>query len=172
MTDPALHIPTLETDRLILRAPREADFAPFAAFYADGSASSSVGGPMEMREAWRRFTADMGHWAFKGFGWWTLDDGTGPIGTCGIHAPPSHEEPELGWLLFARGRGRGYATEAARAARDWWMESFQGGQPRLTSNILPGNTASEAVARRLGATPTRAPSHNPDAIAWLHQRAA
>ncbi|WP_179378327.1 GNAT family N-acetyltransferase [Jannaschia marina] len=167
MTDSLAHIPTLTTERLILRAPLIEDFQAYAEFYA-GDGSVPVGGPLSMRDAWQRFCADLGHWALRGFGWWTIDDRTGPVGTCGIHAPPSHEEPELGWLLFARGRGQGFATEAARCARDWWLSD----NDRLTSNILYGNTASEAVARRLGATPGRAPTHNADAIAWLHRAGA
>ena len=44
-------IPTLVTERLILRAPGPEDFEPFAAFYASERASM-VGGPESRRDAW------------------------------------------------------------------------------------------------------------------------
>ena len=45
-------IPTLQTQRLILRAPRQGDFDTFAAFYA-GPRASFVGGPLTRELAWR-----------------------------------------------------------------------------------------------------------------------
>jgi len=56
-------------------------------------------------------------------------------------------QPELGWTLRPEHRGRGYATEAARAVRDWYEA------PRIVSLIPPDNAPSQAVARRLGAVP-------------------
>jgi RimJ/RimL family protein N-acetyltransferase len=56
-------------------------------------------------------------------------------------------QPELGWTLREEHRGRGYATEAAGAVRDWCRSE------RLVSLIAPDNAASQAVARRLGAVP-------------------
>jgi len=45
--------------------------------------------------------------------------------------------------------GRGYATEAALALRDWAFSTLK--LPSLVSYIAPGNAASVAVAERLGA---------------------
>jgi RimJ/RimL family protein N-acetyltransferase len=39
-------IPTIETDRLILRAPAATDFPVYRAFFADAEASSYYGGPL------------------------------------------------------------------------------------------------------------------------------
>ena len=162
-------IPTLTTGRLTLRAFSFEDFASFAAFYA-GPASRDVGGPLAPREAWRHFCAHLGHWPLRGYGWWIVDDGEGAAGFAGIHFPPSHPEAELGWALFERARGRGYATEAASVARDWW---YGRGERRLTSNIDRANAASIAVARRMGAVTDGAPlAHNPACSAWLHEAPA
>ena len=52
MTAPLPSIPTLETERLVLRAPGIGDFEPFAAFYAS-ERSKFVGGPLDREGAWR-----------------------------------------------------------------------------------------------------------------------
>ena len=57
-------------------------------------------------------------------------------------------EVELGWMLLPEHRGVGYATEAALALRP--LEGT-----RVISLIRTDNPASEAVARRLGATQER-----------------
>lgn len=158
-------IPEIRTERLTLRAPTLADWPAYAAFYASGR-SAIIGGPHDEGAAWRRFAADAGHWQLHGYGWWTVDDGAGPVGTCGVHFPPTHHAPELGWTLYESATGRGYATEAAVAARDWWQARHPG---PLTSNIHAENAASQRVAARLGARPEPAPlARVPDVTAWVH----
>jgi RimJ/RimL family protein N-acetyltransferase len=57
------------------------------------------------------------------------------------------EEPELGYITLPEHAGQGYATEAARAARDWGLRLL----PTLVSYVDPKNQASDRVAERLGA---------------------
>ena len=64
----------------------------------------------------------------------------------------SHAQPELGWALSRAYWGRGYATEAAAAIRDWAFE--RPNIDRLVSLISPANVRSQRVAERLGAMPT------------------
>lgn len=59
---------------------------------------------------------------------------------------------EAGWRLGRRFWGRGHATEADRAAV---ARARERNAPCLVSMIQVGNAASEAVARKLGMTPTR-----------------
>ena len=159
-------IPTLTTERLTLRAPTPSDFGPYAEFYASARAEI-IGGPYGDAAAWRLFAADMGHWHLMGYGWFTIDDGEGPAGTCGLHRPPTHPHPELGWLLYERAGGKGYATEAARAVLDWQAGAL--GLPRVVSHIHVENEASKAVARRLGAdTDGARTAHDPDCEIWVH----
>jgi RimJ/RimL family protein N-acetyltransferase len=61
----------------------------------------------------------------------------------------AHAQPELGWALIRAHWGRGYATEAAAAIRDWAYESRA--VDRLVSLISPDNVRSRRVAERLGA---------------------
>jgi RimJ/RimL family protein N-acetyltransferase len=70
-------------------------------------------------------------------------------GIAGIWNPEGWPEPELGWALYAGFEGRGIAYEAAHRARRYAYEDL--GFSTLTSNIVPGNTRSVALAERLGA---------------------
>ena len=165
MTHP-LGIPTLTTDRLTLRAPEQDDFLGYAAFYESGR-SAIIGGPISADEAWRHFAANIGHWHFKGFGWFTVDAGSAPVGSVGIHQGPRHPEPELGWLLYENGAGHGYATEAARAVLDWARGTV--GMGRIVSHIDVANEASQAVAERLGASTDGSRSaHDAACEIWVH----
>ena len=169
MTDAAVHIPTLRTERLTLRAPRAGDAAAYAAFYASPRAAI-VGGPLDATAAWKVLTNDAGHWMLRGFGWWTIeaDDEGGPVGSAGFHRPEGRPEVELGWSLFS-GTGRGYATEAARAALDWAAGRFD----PLVSHIDRANVASQRVAARLGARDTgAAPAHDAGCTIWRYGAAA
>lgn len=63
----------------------------------------------------------------------------------------SYAQPELGWALVRAEWGNGYATEAARAVRDWARRDRH--VTRLISIIAPDNLASQRVAARLAAVP-------------------
>ena len=73
-------------------------------------------------------------------------------------------QPELGWALAREHWGHGYATEAARAVREWASVEH------LVSLIAPDNVRSRRVAQRLGAEPAGSmtfPDSGP-AIIWVH----
>jgi RimJ/RimL family protein N-acetyltransferase len=57
------------------------------------------------------------------------------------------DDPEIFYAVLPAARGRGAATAAARALTDWALEA---GARRVVLLTIPGNTASEAVARRAG----------------------
>ena len=80
-----------------------------------------------------------------------------------------HAETELGWALARARWGHGYATEAARAVRDWAYAERD--VERLISLIAPDNARSIRVAEKLGATPEQmiASPHGP-ANVWVHPR--
>ena len=150
MTFSASDIPVIETDRLILRAPMEADLDPFAAFYAS-DAARFVGGPMTRAEVWRYMAFVLGHWQMRGFGRWIVARREAPdraIGLAGLHAPLDWPEPEVGWMLWD-GNGKGFASEAGRAARRYAYDIL--GMTTLVSLIASGNEASVRVATRMGA---------------------
>jgi RimJ/RimL family protein N-acetyltransferase len=145
-----LPIPTLTTDRLILRAPREDDFPAMLAFN-DSPRASFVGGGGDRQKVWRNLIANIGHWALRGYGFYSLDTKAGDfIGRVGVIYHDGWDEPELAWHLFDSFEGKGYAIEAALAARaDYHARITR--QPPI-SYIDVTNTRSEALAKRLGAS--------------------
>lgn len=143
-------IPTLETDRLILREPRESDLEPMAAFGASDRARF-VGGPLSRWDTWRALLAGIGHWALRGYGFWSVDlrDSGRMIGRVGVTYHDGWSEPELGWHLYDGAEGKGLAHEAALAARAFARTGF--GLGPLISHIAPDNARSIRLAERLGA---------------------
>ncbi|MEM8824240.1 MAG: GNAT family N-acetyltransferase [Pseudomonadota bacterium] len=144
-------VPVLRTDRTILRAPRLTDFAHLHGITGTDRAIFE-GGPSTPAETWSDLCTMTATWLLRGHGLWTIETHAGDIaGFVLIGLEPGDEEHELGWLLCAEFEGLGLATEAAHAARDHAWHTLQ--VPSLVSYIAPGNTRSEAVARRLGAAP-------------------
>ncbi len=59
-------------------------------------------------------------------------------------------EPEITWALVLGAHGKGYATEGAQRALQAAYEDF--GWTTAVSVVSVENTASQAVAQRMGAT--------------------
>jgi RimJ/RimL family protein N-acetyltransferase len=71
------------------------------------------------------------------------------VGQIGFHARPDPAGVvEIGYSVVERWRRRGFATEAALALAAW--AAGRPGVRRLRASIAPGNTASLAIAARLG----------------------
>ena len=150
-------IPTIETDRLRLRAYSIDDFAAYAAMWADPAVVRFIGGvPMSPEAAWVRFLRQIGLWHYLGFGFFAIEDrATGAfIGEAGFHDLKRALEPsiagtmEAGWGLVADAQGRGLAEEAMRGAIGW--ADSQGTGARMTCMIETGHAASLHVAGKLG----------------------
>lgn len=144
--------PTLETSRMRLRPPEAADYPTLCAFGRSAERMRFLGGPVDEHAQWRTLLADIGHWALRGYGLFSIElKETGAFaGRAGPIFHNHNDEPELAWHLFEGFEGSGYATEAAAAARDWY-HALTGNGP-LMSWVNVENHASQAVARRLGAT--------------------
>jgi RimJ/RimL family protein N-acetyltransferase len=141
--------PVLATERLTLRPHRMEDFSPFAAFFAS-DAAAYIGGPMDVRQAWKVFGADVGSWELLGFGSWAVEETNSAafVGQVGLGRPPHFPEREIGWIVFPAFQRRGYACEAARAARSFAFGTL--GWTTAVSYVDPDNLASIATARALG----------------------
>lgn len=164
--------PRLDTQRLILRGPERGDLPAFTRFMTSAPALRAQGETVTAEQAWFGFLAGIGHWHWHGFGFFVLQDRASgqPVGRVGLIRHSNWPEVELAWHLFEGAEGRGYATEAALAVKQWARNDL--GLDRLVSYIDVGNLRSQAVAKRLGATSdgTRAP-HEPEAEIWLHPMA-
>lgn len=144
---------TLDTPRLILRGWRPDDFAPYAAMLADDETARFItiqGRGLTEAEAWNDTAWLIGHWQMTGCGMFVVEErSTGAfLGRVGPLRPPRWPGFEIAWSLAPGARGKGYATEAARAAIGWSFETFA--LDRIVSVIDPRNTASRKVAERLG----------------------
>lgn len=143
--------PRLETDRLILRGPEPRDIEPMIDFLLDRPRADGFGGYDNRGDAWRWFALNVGHWHLHGYGYFSIEvkDTGETAGISGVWNPEGWPEPEVGWAVFAAFEGRGIAFEAAQRARRWAYEAL--GFDTITSNIVPGNDRSVALAERLGA---------------------
>ncbi|NDV99132.1 GNAT family N-acetyltransferase [Salipiger sp. PrR002] len=143
--------PRLETERLILRGPEPSDAEAMIAFLLDPVRAEGFGGYAHRGDAWRWFALNVGHWHLRGYGYFTIEDKASgqPAGICGVWNPEGWPEPEIGWVVFDGFEGKGIAREAALRVRRYAYEDL--GLSTITSNIVPGNTRSVALAERLGA---------------------
>ena len=142
----------IETERLLLRVPRQADFDRYAELFGDAEAARHIGGCMPRSDAWRRFLQMPGAWAVQGFAMFSLvEKSSGKwLGQAGPWMPDGWPGTEVGYVLHPDAWGRGYATEACTAAIDWAFDTL--GWTQVVHCIAPANTASQAVARRLGSS--------------------
>lgn len=142
-------------------------------FVADDDVQSWIGGPDDptaMIERW------VGRWERNGVGPFVVElDGRliGRVGfivwdnrtweTSAYDLAGEHAETELGWAILSSHWAMGYATEAARAARDWIDRD------RIISLIDPANVRSQRVAEKLGARRTeRVTTPHAEADVWVH----
>lgn len=159
MTPPArsLAIPVLTTERLTLRGHRREDFEASAAMWGDEGVTRFIGGkPFTPEDVWSRLMRYIGHWDLLGFGYWVIEETAtgaflGELGFADFHRaiePPFEGAPEIGWALAPSAQGKGYASEALKAATAWGDAHF--GRVRTVCMISPENTPSVRVAEKAG----------------------
>jgi RimJ/RimL family protein N-acetyltransferase len=162
----------IETERLVLRKPTLDD--DVTAFVADRDVQHWTGGgdetPRDVIERWVR------RWERNGIGQFIVElDGAfiGRVGfivwdartweTSNYESAGHHAETELGWAILRTHWGRGYAVEAARAAREW------AARDRIVSLIDPRNVRSVRVADKLGAVPEQlVHTGSGPMLVWVH----
>ncbi len=146
-------IPTLETERLILREWRESDLDALCEFHADALTTSVYRVSFSRSDVWRRAATWLGHWHFRGYGTWAVEDKqtAAYVGQCGLWYPEGWGDVEIGYGVLPKFRGFGFAVEAAARARDHAYGTLN--LHRLVSYIQPSNANSIRVAEKLGAKP-------------------
>ncbi|WP_171208836.1 MULTISPECIES: GNAT family N-acetyltransferase [unclassified Ruegeria] len=143
-------IPTLETERLVLRAPRLSDFDTYARIVASPRARYLT--LMSREDAWYDFAQMIAIWALRGHGLWsvTLKTDGALLGFVVLGFEPEDPEPELGFIFTEEGEGHGFAHEAASAALRFAFQRLN--WETLASFVAKGNDRSQRLAERLGAT--------------------
>ena len=163
--------PELRTERLLLRGYRREDFDAFATYYASPR-SRFTDGPVDRQRAWEMFTGGAGRWQIAGHGAWTIERKSDriAIGLVSLNTASELPEPELGWILWEKFEGFGYAFEATMAARRFAFEEL--GWSRLLSGVSRDNERSIRLAERLGAThaPEVQVPHETDTKFFWHTR--
>lgn len=147
---------TLRTSRLIMRPWRDSDREPFAEDNADPEVRRYF--PSILSRAESDANADFLSSQFAlsetGFGPWAVEvPGVSPfIGFVGLWKvafdTPPNGRVEIGWRLGRNHWGKGYATEAAKAAIAFGFGP--GGLDEIVAFVVPGNRASRAVMDRIG----------------------
>jgi RimJ/RimL family protein N-acetyltransferase len=171
--------PILTTQRLILRPPVAADFDAYADYVSDAATMAFIGGAQPRALAWRSFMVFGGGWALDGFSMFFVfeRDAAGAegrfLGRVGPWRPAEWPGTEVGWGLRADAQGKGYAAEAAAASIDFAFDRL--GWTEVIHTIDPANTASQALAQRLGSSnlgPCHLPApHDKTIDCWGQSRA-
>jgi RimJ/RimL family protein N-acetyltransferase len=142
---------SLRTARLLLRPWRDEDIAPFVEMSADPVVMEYLPPAAEAWVAWAR-----AHWNEHGYGQWVVEipGEANFIGVVGLAVVSydAHFTPavEVAWRLARAHWGRGYATEAARAALNYGFEKL--GLTEIVALTVPANWRSRRVMERLGMT--------------------
>ena len=157
MNDARCSAPTLETERLRLRAWRKGDRADYFNILQEPAVFRHFGPqPMGMEECWRRLMAAAGGWQLNGFGGWAVERKADSklLGMIAVFTawrdlePEFGEEPEMGWIFATESHGQGLASEACRAVVDWVEANLQ--PTPLWAIIAPANEPSLKLAAKLG----------------------
>ena len=142
----------LETERLVLREMTPADVDDLARTLCDRQNMRFYPYAFERSDVERWIARSIERYATEGTGLWAivLKQTNQLIGDCGLICQQVDGIPELeiGYHLERPHQGRGFATEAARACRDYAFRQL--GRNRLVSLIRPENVPSRRVAERNG----------------------
>ena len=150
-------IPTLETERLRLRAFQPDDAESYhAAVYSDADVTRYLPGgvPRPIERTYQVIDAFRESWQKNGIGGLAvvLKDTGQLIGHCGLIpigvSSIPYPEVEVFYAIGKAWWGQGYVTEAARAVIE---DGFgRAGLTRIVAVAVPENTASRRVMEKLG----------------------
>jgi RimJ/RimL family protein N-acetyltransferase len=145
---------TIETARLVVRPKTADDLDAMVALYEDPEVAVWLGWgrgeEVDRAEAQRRLERHIEHQRVHGFSVGAVvEKATGDvIGHCGLQHLDAGPEIEVGWALLSSRWGRGYATEAARAAVLYGFDEV--GLETIVAVTRPDNVRSRRVMERLG----------------------
>jgi RimJ/RimL family protein N-acetyltransferase len=170
------HEPVIVTERLELWQPRAEDIEPMFAIASDPATGRHLAAHRGFADHFERFCRNAGSWLLYGYGAFMIRrrGEAELVGNCGIFrtwrglGEDFDGAAEAGWVLRADCTGQGLAGEAMRAVLAWFEATH--GQQRIVCMTAPDNTASLALAAKLGFTPIRdAVMPGGDAVRLLEQ---
>ena len=142
------------TTRLLLRAWKYSDRAPFARLNADPTVMQFMPRALTREESDAFCDRAQAHIERCGWGLWALEsrDRGEFLGCVGLSVPTfdAHFVPciEVGWRLAREHWGQGYASEAAAASLRFAFENLQ--LLQVVSFTVPSNLRSRRVMEHIG----------------------
>ncbi len=142
----------LETERMFLRRMEMDDVDNLMGIFSDPEAMRYYPATKSREEAegWVRWVRRS--YEENGFGLYAaiLEESDEFAGQCGLvpQEVEGEREVEIGYLFLRKFWGKGLATEAASACRDYGVDHL--GLDRVVSLIDPANLASRRVAEKVG----------------------
>ncbi len=147
-----MSIPTLETEHLVLRAWRTDDAEAWYSVLQEPELLKYFPdpNPPSRHMADRYIEHHLEHWRTFGYGHWvvTTRGDERVVGWTGLEYVAELQQTELAYLLSRSVWGRGYATEAGRAAVRFAFDTA--GVDELIGLVHPDNTASIRVLEKCG----------------------
>jgi RimJ/RimL family protein N-acetyltransferase len=144
----------LVTERLLLRPMRRADEDALHEIWSHPTTLAALrhDGDWTRAMSRERIADKRAHQAYHGFSIWAVleRDGGELVGDCGLQMLEGGPDVEVGWRMAPDRRGRGYATEAGRAALAAGFGAL--GLERIVAVAHPANVASRRVMEKLGMT--------------------
>lgn len=138
----------LRTDRLLLRPFTDDDRQAFAEMNADPAVMATIGEPMTRAQSDAFLDRIEARRTLGELSQWCVDLDGECLGFTGLVAPWFRDGVEIGWRLRSAHWGRGYATEAARAALAFAFD--EAGLDEVISFTAVTNHRSRAVMERIG----------------------
>ncbi len=141
---------TLLTERLQLRPYKTTEAVLIHLIISDLRVFFWREEPGTLAEAEKILATSIKRHKESGMGIWGVfeQDTATFIGQVILQPLPETGEPEIGYHFTVESQGKGYATEAARRLLDHGFGDLA--LPRIVAVVLPDNTPSQAVMKKLG----------------------
>ncbi|WP_413543370.1 GNAT family N-acetyltransferase [Citricoccus nitrophenolicus] len=139
------------TPRLRFREMEPRDLDRMESLLGDPVVMRFYPAPKSREEASRWIAWNRKNYADHGHGLWIIETDDGAfVGDCGLTWQEVKGTPklEVGYHVRAELHGRGYASEAAAACRDFARDRLRASE--LVAIIHPDNVASRRVAKNIG----------------------
>jgi ribosomal-protein-alanine N-acetyltransferase len=145
----------IETSRLTLRLMNENDLDDMLKIFTDKNVLKSFGLQSFSREQMKKWVdRNLNHQDKYGYGLFSviLKSNQELIGDCGLEHTEFEGKPcvEIGYDFLSKYWNQGYATEAAKAVRDYAIEALNIDSKSICSFIRKNNKASHRVSEKIG----------------------
>jgi [ribosomal protein S5]-alanine N-acetyltransferase len=144
----------LETERLYLRELKPEDFDRLHAIFSDEETMRFYPAPFTREQTGQWIQKNQARYRKDGFGLWgvCLKETDELIGDCGLvrQTVDGRTEIEIGYHIHKKYWSRGFATEAAKACKEYGFHQLHFN--KLICLIDPKNIPSIRVAEKIGFT--------------------